>query len=167
MRLPAVATLPVLIVGIPGSGAEGGGGPLPPEGGGAVAPAGVGDVAGHDRRYPELRREERGRAAAADGGEDDRVVAPEVLPRPNRGPHDGRIDGRLGRLDAVQVHHLDVPEAAPVEVLAQELQDRARALAHDEPEIHLHERLRGDYGLRAGSGVAGLDAGYVRRRAEE
>ena len=54
-----------------------------------------------------------------------------------------------------------------LEVGPDQLQHRTGALAGDEPEVHLHERLGGDDGLGARTRVAGLYARDVRGRAQQ
>src|ERR687898_315244 len=81
---------------------------------------------------------ERGRTAPPDSRVHDGLVAAEVPPRLYRRLDDGGVDGRLGRLDPVQVDHLDVFETVSLQVGPDQLEHRLRALARYEAEVHLH-----------------------------
>src|SRR5919112_1328916 len=121
----------------------------------------------HDGRYSEVGNQERGRPTPPDGRIHDNLVFAQILPRLYSGADDGRVHGRLRRLDAMQVDHLDILEAALPEVGPDQLHYRTGALAGDEPEVHLHERLRWYDGLGAWIGVACLYARDVRGRAQQ
>src|SRR5215207_951470 len=124
-------------------------------------------AARHDGRYPEPGDHERGRTAPPDGRVHDGLVAAEVPPSLYRRLDDGGVDGRLGRLDPVQVDHLDVVETAPLQVRPDQPEHGFRALARYEAEVHLHERLGRHDGLGTRTRVSGLYSRYVRGRAQE
>src|SRR5215212_12146509 len=67
----------------------------------------------------------------------------------------------------MQIDDLDVIEAAFPQVGPDQLEHRTRALARDEPEVHLHECFRRYDGLGAWSGVPGLYARDIRGRAQQ